>query len=71
MRHYEKEPSGNSGIKQYSNWSENFIASLGLNGRLEIAEERVTGSEDRLIEVMQANEQEKKRISKNEHCLRN
>lgn len=46
------------------------ISPEGLNNIFEMAEERISELEDRLIEIMQSEEQREKRMQKNEHSLR-
>ena len=56
------------GIERYNNRNENSLDRL--EGTFELVEERISKLENRLIEMMQPEEQREKTMKKNEH-LRN
>lgn len=56
------------GIERYNNGNENSLNRL--EGTFQLVEERISKFEDKLIEMMQPEEQREKRMKKNEH-LRN
>lgn len=60
---YKREPKGNFRIVKYNN--QNFKSSLdGLNGRIEMTEQRISESENRTIEISQSEQQREDRVKK-------
>lgn len=56
------------GIERYNNGNENSLDRL--EGTFQLVEERISKFEDKLIEMMQPEEQREKRMKKNEQSIR-